>query len=395
MRYDLESMLPINAFSPRGGRGPFARGMTLEGGGKGGGGGGGSAPAPDPNIGLAQKKMAEIQEEYLNEWRTNVWPQMKEQAMKQEVRADEQFALDREIQGLQIDATKKALAEYETYGKPMREDIYKAAQEYDTEANRERLAQEAIGDVKGAFGIQAQDLERRNQSFGIDPTSGRSTGTANAIGAMQAATEASAATRVRTAAEQLGLARKMDAIGLTQGQFGNQATSTALALNAGGQALNAGQVPMANYGQMSSAMGNTYGGASQGYGQIGNLGIQSYNIQSQNYQAEQNRQAQQNAGASAGFGSAIGAIGGAAMKYAPAMIAASDIRTKENITAVGKLPNGLTVYEFEYKPEFKDKKHYGKGRHRGLMAHEVEAVIPEAVIRMEDGYKAIDYSKVQ
>jgi hypothetical protein len=360
-----------------------------------GGGGGGSAPAPDPNIGIAQKKMAEIQEEYLNEWRTNVWPQMKEQAMKQEVRADEQFALDREIQGLQIDATKKALAEYETYGKPMRQDIYKAAQEYDTEANRERLAQEAIGDVKGAFGIQAQDLERRNQSFGINPTSGRSVGTTNAMGAMQAATEASAATRVRTAAEQLGLARKMDAIGLTQGQFGNQATSTALALNAGGQALNAGQVPMANYGQMSSAMGNTYGGASQGYGQIGQLGIQNYNIQSQNYQAEQNRQAQQNAGASAGFGSAIGAIGGAAMKYAPAMIAASDIRTKENITVVGKLPNGLTVYEFEYKPEFKNKKHYGNGRMRGLMAHEVEAVIPEAVIQMEDGYKAIDYSKVQ
>ena len=395
MRYDLESMLPINAFSPRGGRGPFARGMTLEGGGKGGGGGGGGSPAPDPNIGIAQKKMAEIQEEYLNEWRTNVWPQMKEQALKQEARADEQFALDREIQGLQIESTKKALAEYETYGKPMREDIYKAAQEYDTEANRERLAQEAIGDVKGAFGIQAQDLERRNQSFGISPTSGRSVGSINAMGAMQAATEASAATRVRTAAEQLGLARKMDAIGLTQGQFGNQATSTALALNAGGQALNAGQVPMANYGQMSSAMGQTYGGASQGYGQIGQLGVQTYNIQSQNYQAEQNRQAQQNAGASAGFGSALGAIGGAAMKYAPAMIAASDIRTKENITAVGKLPNGLTIYEFEYKPEFKNKKHYGKGRHRGLMAHEVEAVIPEAVIQMEDGYKAIDYSKVQ
>jgi hypothetical protein len=359
------------------------------------GGGGGSAPAPDPNIGIAQKKMAEIQEEYLNEWRTEVWPQMKEQAMKQEVRADEQFALDREIQNLQIDATKKALTEYEMYGKPMREDIYKAAQEYDTAANRERLAQEAIGDVKSAFGIQAQDAERRNQSFGIDPTSGRSAGTANAMGAMQAATEASAATRVRTAAEQLGLARKMDAIGLSQGQFGNQATSTALALNAGGQALNAGQIPMANYGQMSSAMGNTYGGATQGWNQIGNLGVQTYNIQSQNYQADQARQAQQNAGASAGFGSAFGALGGAALKYGPAMIAASDIRTKENIAAVGKLPNGLTVYEFEYKPEFKDKKYYGKGRHRGLMAHEVEALIPEAVIQMEDGYKAIDYSKVQ
>ena len=366
-----------------------------------GGGGGGSAPAPDPNIGLAQKKMAEIQEEYLNEWRTNVWPQMKEQAMKQEVRADEQFALDREIQGLQIDATKKALTEYETYGKPMREDIYKAAQEYDTDANRERLAQEAIGDVKGAFGIQAQDLERRNQSFGINPTSGRSVGSINAMGAMQAATEASAATRVRTAAEQLGLARKMDAIGLTQGQFGNQATSTALALNAGNQALNAGQVPMANYGQMSSAMGQTYGGASQGYGQIGNLGIQNYNIQSQNYQAEQNRIAQQNAGSSAGWGSLAGAAIGAVGNYysmgalgAAQAGAKSDIRTKENITVVDKLPNGLTVYEFEYKPEFKNSEGAGYGRFRGLMAHEVEQIIPEAVFETADGYKAVDYSKV-
>jgi len=391
MRYDLDSMLPERAFSPRGGRGPFSYGMTLEGG---KGGGGGSPPAPDPNIGLAQKKMAEIQEEYLNQWKTEVWPQMKEQAMTQEIRADEQFALDREIQNLQIDSTKKALAEYETYGKPMREDIYKAAQEYDTEANRERLAQEAIGDVKSSFGIQAQDLERRNQSFGIDPTSGRSVGTANAMGAMQAATEASAATRVRTAAEQLGLARKMDAIGLTQGQFGNQATSTTLALNAGSQALNAGQVPMANYGAMTGAMGQTYGGASQGWGQIGNLGIQNYNIQSQNYQAQQDRAARESAGASSGLGSALGAIGAAGLKYGPALFA-SDIRTKENITVVGKLPNGLTIYEYEYKPEFKNKKHYGKGRHRGLMAHEVEAVIPEAVIRMEDGYKAIDYSKVQ
>ena len=37
MRYNLESTLPINAFSPRGGRSPFSFGMTLEGGGGGGG----------------------------------------------------------------------------------------------------------------------------------------------------------------------------------------------------------------------------------------------------------------------------------------------------------------------------------------------------------------------
>jgi hypothetical protein len=37
MRYKLDSDLPIHAFSPRGGRSPFARGMTLEGGDGGGG----------------------------------------------------------------------------------------------------------------------------------------------------------------------------------------------------------------------------------------------------------------------------------------------------------------------------------------------------------------------
>jgi len=37
MRYNLESTLPLNAFSPRGGAGPFSYGMTLEGGGGGGG----------------------------------------------------------------------------------------------------------------------------------------------------------------------------------------------------------------------------------------------------------------------------------------------------------------------------------------------------------------------
>jgi hypothetical protein len=94
------------------------------------------------------------------------------------------------------------------------------------------------------------------------------------------------------------------------------------------------------------------------------------------------------------MGSALGAIGGAAMKYAPAMIAASDIRMKENIEVVGHLPNGLAVYEFDYKPEFKDTEYAGHGRFRGLMAHEVEAVNPEAVFTTSDGYKAIDYSKV-
>jgi len=371
-----------------------------QGGGK--GGGGGSAPAPDPNIGIAQQEMAKISREYLENWKTEVWPQMKEAAAKQEVRADEQFALDKEMQQKQMAAADKTMAEYNRNA-PSREAIYKEAEAYNTAENKERIAAEAVGDIKTAFGVQAADLERRNQSYGINPTSGRSVGAINANSVLQAATESAAATRARNAAEQLGWAKKMDAIALSQGQFGNQATSTGLALNAGNQALQAGQVSMGNYSQMGNSLSQMAQTGNAGWNSIGNLGVQSYGIQSQNYQAEQNRQAQQSAAGSAGMGSALGAIVGAGAKLGAAYMTGgasaaipgiSDIRAKENIELVGTLANGLNVYEFEYKPEFKDHKYGGHGRFRGFMVHEVEKVIPEAVFTLENGYKAIDYSKV-
>jgi hypothetical protein len=70
----------------------------------------------------------------------------------------------------------------------------------------------------------------------------------------------------------------------------------------------------------------------------------------------------------------------------------SDIRTKENIELVGKLPNGLGWYEFEYKPEF--KANAGYGRYRGVMAHEVEEFKPEAVVTRPDGIKMVDYAQL-
>lgn len=273
---------------------------------------GGSAPAPDPNIGLAQKKMAEISEEYLNQWKTEVWPEMKAAAQKQEIRADEQFAIDKEIQAVQKESALKSLAEYDRNA-VNRESIYKEAEDYNTEANKERITAEAIGDIKTGFGVQQADQERKMQSYGINPTSGQFTGMRNANSVLQAATEASAATRARNAAEQLGWAKKMDAAGLAQGSFGNQATSTGLALNAGSTGFGIGQQSFGNYGALGNSMSQSASTANQGWNNVGSLGVQTYGIQSQNYQAEQNRQAQQDAGSSAGWGalagSAIGAVG--------------------------------------------------------------------------------------
>jgi hypothetical protein len=75
--------------------------------------------------------------------------------------------------------------------------------------------------------------------------------------------------------------------------------------------------------------------------------------------------------------------------------AGSDIRVKENIERIGTLANGLGLYDFEYKPEFKDHPQCGHGRFRGVMAQEVEKLIPEAVVTMDNGYKAVKYNLVE
>ena len=69
----------------------------------------------------------------------------------------------------------------------------------------------------------------------------------------------------------------------------------------------------------------------------------------------------------------------------------SDIRTKENIEPIGIANNGLTVYRYEYKDEFKDHELAGSGVHYGYMAQEVEQVFPYAVKTLDDGFKVVNY----
>jgi hypothetical protein len=103
-----------------------------------------------------------------------------------------------------------------------------------------------------------------------------------------------------------------------------------------------------------------------------------YNAQMGDFNAKQ--AAQQN------LNSGLMGLGGAGI------MAFSDICTKENIVNVGWLPNGLPVYEFDYKPEYKDVA--GHGRFIGVMAQDVEKVQPEAVITNADGIKMVNYGVI-
>lgn len=69
---------------------------------------------------------------------------------------------------------------------------------------------------------------------------------------------------------------------------------------------------------------------------------------------------------------------------------ASDRNTKENILQVGNHPLGLGLYLFDYKVEYRQQ--WGKGRRFGVIAQEVELLMPEAVCVHPDGYKMVNYA---
>ena len=69
--------------------------------------------------------------------------------------------------------------------------------------------------------------------------------------------------------------------------------------------------------------------------------------------------------------------------------ACSDSSAKENIARVGTHPMGFGLYLFNYKPEFRQA--WGYGRQFGVMANEIELVMPEAVVLHPDGYKMVNY----
>jgi len=69
---------------------------------------------------------------------------------------------------------------------------------------------------------------------------------------------------------------------------------------------------------------------------------------------------------------------------------ASDRLLKEDVVRVGTHPLGIGLYVFGFKPEFRDR--FGAGRQFGVMADEVEQVMPQAVSVHPDGYKMVDYA---
>ena len=64
----------------------------------------------------------------------------------------------------------------------------------------------------------------------------------------------------------------------------------------------------------------------------------------------------------------------------------SDIRLKHDITLLGYLDDGLGFYRFSYNGSNK--------AYVGVMAQDVQQVMPEAVVRGRDGFLRVYYEKL-
>lgn len=150
----------------------------------------------------------------------------------------------------------------------------------------------------------------------------------------------------------------------------------------------------ARFNEISSLLGTQQvGGVNFGQFQPGFSGLDLFGAEQASlnraFQASQNS-ADRRAARNQAIMGALGQMGSAGIQAGAAAMMASDERLKKNIKHVGESPDGFKVVEFEYIDNT-----YGDGTFRGVIAQDIQDIIPDAVITDPDtGYKRVDYSKI-
>jgi len=269
--------------------------------------GGGSTPQADPNIGIAQKQLADLSTEQWNMFKTDIYPELIRQSKVAETRADQQWAMDKEISTFNLEQAKKSTQRYEETAIPALNKLKEDADLYNTAGYQEQLAGQAIGDISAAQEVARQDQAMRDRAYGIDPTSGRSAGAANANNVQYALAKASAATQTREAAKQLGLQKQANIYSLTAGLPIQSLQQTGSAVNAGTAGTAATESGMNATLKTSGATNASTATAASGWGNVGSLGVGKYNADISRYSAES---------ASNPWNTILGAAAGVGTKYA-------------------------------------------------------------------------------
>ena len=331
-------------------------------------GGKSNAPAPDPRLVEAQIKSMNVQDQSIQEL----------------------LGLQREMQPLQREQLEFGLESARTAARESADDrqwmlgrrnalqgaqdgIVAEANQFDTEGKREELAGQAISDVNQAFdavrGQQSRDLGR----MGVAPGSGRAMALDGQSRIAQALEQARAGTQTRRQARDEGRMLKRGVADMLAGYPGMASAQTGAGVNYG----------TAGIGLTNASLGGMAAPITQASSIAGQMGSNATSMFGQQAAREANLSQSEGWGSKAG---GIGSLLGGAVQAYKAYKAFSDRRLKTDIAAVGvDERTGLTIYEFRYiaNPE---------RLWRGVMADEVQIVMPGAVSRDRNGHLSVNYA---
>lgn len=324
----------------------------------------------DPNVGQAAQRQAAVAER-AQSFSEQYYQESVKPLVEDMIKASRQTQTQQQqLFDVQFPLAQAQADQYTKYGLPAQEEYYKMVQQYSEPEEYERQAQSAMGDVINRSQAEQGNLNRLLASRGIDPTSGAATAGAYQNQILSAAAGAAASNRARDVARQMGMQLKSGAADFASGRP---------ASNVGMFSSGAGNASSASYGAANSSIGAANQGAAlpmSGY----NLGANVYGQQMSTYGQLAAAQAQADATSAAGFGQFLGAVGAAYLGKPPTP---SDCRLKKGIVRIGTHATGVGIYEYEYV--------WGGGRQVGVMADEVENVIPAAVVTGRDGFKSVHY----
>lgn len=341
---------------------------------------GSKAPAPDPRMGEAAARQVALAErqysDYMGPGGDRDWLRGV---------ANEALGISREtnrrtnaLSDYQLESMRFNDNRYRTVGIPFEDELLSDVRRFDSPAYKNEQIAMAMGDVQNQFqnaeGQRMRGLQRR----GVNPNSGNYQQASRENAIAKASALASAASKTRLAADQVGLAGKMQMYGGMRGLAGLGNANASLATGALGLGQGAAGTMMGSATGSTSANNAAFNSAMGGMS-AGIAGMGSYNSLQQNAVRVNNEN------------DPWASIIGAGAQIGSSMIGAgwSDRRMKKNIVYVGKdKGTGLNVYEFEYNnPSY-------PGRYRGVMADEVAQVDPYAVIDAGNGFLAVNYERL-
>ena len=220
----------------------------------------------------AARDQAAIAREQWNDWKTDFAPVVLRQMQEQIDIGRDAYGLAREAQDFQLGLQRRYDDRYWRTQVPLENEILRDVRMFDTEAERERLAGQAMGDVEQAASASRGINARAMASMGVNPNDGRYAAVMRQGGIDRTLAAATAMNKVRQAAQQMGWARKNDAAALLRGLPGFSSNASQLAqgwsgqgIQAGGMGLN-GATSAAGAGDRAAQVaGNNFQGAAQSY----------------------------------------------------------------------------------------------------------------------------------